>query len=162
MIFSPFFLTRISTPWNWKKCSKGYIATIFITGYYYWRINLFFENQPTSGWDTAKFFLKINAPGITHKTKVVVNVWNIQNSKKFLKIDDILLRKLRFLLNLRYNFVPSFLSISWDSSFGLVVKTVNFKSYVRGFNPPSGKNVFWKLFFVCFLYKTKYFLYSNT
>ena len=60
--FFPFFLTRISTPWTGKKCSKGYVATIFITEYYYWRINFFFENQPTSGWDTAKFFLKKKAP----------------------------------------------------------------------------------------------------
>ena len=96
--FPLVFLTRITTPTNWKKCSKGYIATIFITGYYHWRINFFFENQPTSGWDTAKFFVKINAPGITHKIKVVVNISNIQNSEKFLKIDDIRLRKLRFYL----------------------------------------------------------------
>ena len=75
--FLPFFHTKIKTPSNWKKCSKGCIATIVITGYYHWRINFFFENQLTSGGDTGKFFLRINAPGI--------NVWNIQNSEKILK-----------------------------------------------------------------------------
>ena len=74
--FSPFFLTRIITPWNWKKCSNGYTATIFITGYYYWRINFFFQNRLTSGWDTAKFFLKKKAP-----TK-----WQKTNLKEILKI----------------------------------------------------------------------------
>ena len=131
-----------------------HITTIVITGYYYCRINFFFfENQLTSGWDTANIFLKINAPGITHKIKVVVNILNIQNSEKFLKINDIRLRKLRFLPNFLYHLVPSFLSISWVSSFGLVVKAVNFKSKVRGFKPPSGKNYFENFFFVVFFDK---------
>ena len=143
----------MSTPSNWKKCSKGYIATIFITGYYYWRINFFFENQPTSGWDIANFFQKINDPGITHKIIVVVNILDIQNSEIVLKIDDIRLRKLRFLPNFLHHLVPSFLSISWVSSFGLVVKAVNFKSKVRGFKPPSGKNYFEKNFLWVFFDK---------
>ena len=74
--FPLFFLTRIITPWNKKKCSKGYAATIFITGYYYWRINFFFQNRLTSGWDTAKFFLKKKAP-----TK-----WQKPNLKEIFKI----------------------------------------------------------------------------
>ena len=160
--FPPFFLTRISTPSNWKKCSKGYIATIFITGYYYWRINFFFENQPTSGWDTATFFLKINAPGITHKIKVVVNVWNIQNSEKILKIDDILLRKLSFLtkspvLFCSIIFINILSQFFWSSGQDSELQIQG--SWVQS---PQGKNFFWKIFFVCFLYKNKYILRSNT
>ena len=47
-----------------------------------------------------------------------------------------------------YHFVPSFSLLSWVSCFGLVVKTVNFKSNVRGFNPPRG-NFFLKIFVFC-------------
>ena len=159
LTFSPFFHTRISTPSNWKKCSKGWIATIVITGYYYWRINFFFENQLTSGWDTAKFFLKINAPGITHKIKVVVNVWNIQNYKKKFENWWHPAEKTEIFLKFLYHYVPSFLSISWVSCFGLVVKTVNFKSKGRGFNPPRGNFFFEKIFF---FYKNNYILRSNT
>ena len=65
--------------------------------------------------------------------------------------------KTEIFLKFLYHYVPSFSSISWVSSFGLVVKTVNFKSKVRGFNPPQGKNFFWKFFFVCFLYKISIF-----
>ena len=43
-----------------------------------------------------------------NKVLKLVNVRNIQNSEKFLKIDDILLRKLIFLPNLLYYFVLSF------------------------------------------------------
>ena len=58
-----------------------------------------------------KIFLKINAPAyIVAKIKVVVNVSKIQNPKFFLKIDDVQLRKLRFLVNVLFYFAPAFLS----------------------------------------------------
>ena len=94
--FPPFFLTKISTPSNWKKCSKGYIVTIFITEYYYWRINFFFENQPTSGWDTAKFFLKKKAPTKWQKTNLKEIFEIVRMCFWFWKITTSKNQKLRF------------------------------------------------------------------
>ena len=95
------------------------------------------------------------------KTKLKGNFWNSQNVFLILKNRDIQKSKAEiFKYNrskteiVKHYFVPSFLSIFWVSSFGLVVKAVNFKSEVRGFKPPSGKNVILKFFF-WFVFWTK-------
>ena len=160
--FSPFFLTRIITPWNWKKCSKGYTATIFITGYYYWRINFFFQNRLTSGWDTAKFFLKKKAPTkwqkpnlkeIFKKVRMCFWFWKIVTSKN---------QKLRFsntanitLFHHFYQYLESDLLVYWWRQW-------TSKPRVVGSNPPRGKMWFWKSFFALFLDKKWYILYCNT
>ena len=56
--------------------------------------------------------------------------------------------KTEIFLKFLHHYVPSFSSISWVSCFGLVVKTVNFKTEVCGFNPPRG-NFFLKIFVFC-------------
>ena len=167
--FSLFFLTRIITPWNKKKCSKGYAATIFITGYYYWRINFFFQNRLTSGWDTAKFFLEKKAPTKWQKPNLkeifkIVRMcflfWKIVTSKnQKLRFSNMAKSETEIFKYGKHYFVPSFLSISWVRCFGLMVKAVNFKTNDRGFKPPSGKNVILKKFF-CFVFRQK-LIYSR-
>ena len=108
------------------------------------------------------FSLKKSSDKMT-KTKLKGNFWNSKNVFLILKNHDIQKSKAEIFkyykskTEIVKHYLPSsFSSTSWVSSIGLVVKAVNFKSNVRGFKPPSGKNVI-LIFFSFFLTKINSF-----
>ena len=162
MTFSPFFPYQDKYPFKLKKMLQG----LHSYHSHYWILllknQLFFENQLTSGWDTAKFFLKKKAPTKWQKPNLKEIFEIVRMCFWFWKIVTSKNQKLRFsntanitLFHHFYQYLESDLLVYWWRQW-------TSKPRVVGSNPPRGKMWFWKSFFALFLDKKWYILYCNT